>query len=186
MYRLRENERLPKDLQNQKRGRNTTSVINPDFSQNQAFEQQSSRESVERLNSINSINGAQQDNFVPDRQYSRSSAQSPLQQNIQYHQSSAPSAPPPSAPQPSAPLSNVEHQIVQLNNKTNSSSINTTPNFSQIETQNRMINQVKPSAPPASNNLRRRNSSFGFDFEKGAENTLPQGVCGEQQYGLEF
>lgn len=155
MIRLKENDRLPQDLQNKSRNK---MVLNEEFTEPPISP------NYQRMNSI-SENQQNQSNQILLLQ------QSPPQQNFQQNIriSSTPEQnpglvfppPPPSAP-PGQFRRSVSQRIVELNSNQD------TPitNFSQIENNNKLINNVKPSAPPASINLRRNNSNFGFDFEK--------------------
>ena len=165
MYRLRENERLPKDLQNQSRDKsaslNTNSkiVVNEDFIPSQNFESYN-----QQINNMVMIDTSQQPdpylqqlNLLPQSSTDYSSDNS--QELILPRCPSAPTAPP--APQ----SKNVCQRITEINTQINSNSNDCIPNFSRIESQNRLINEIKPSAPPASINqgLRRNKSTFGFE-----------------------
>ena len=152
MIRLKENDRLPQDLQNKSRNK---MVLNEEFTEPPISP------NYQRMNSI-SENPQNQILLLQ---------QSPPQQNFQQNIriSSTPEQnpglvfppPPPSAP-PSQFRRSVSQRIVELNSNQDAP----ITNFSQIENNNKLINNVKPSAPPASINLRRNNSNFGFDFEK--------------------
>ena len=155
MIRLKENDRLPQDLQNKSRNK---MVLNEEFTEPPISP------NYQRMNSI-SENPQNPQNQILLLQ------QSPPQQNFQQNIriSSTPEQnpglvfppPPPSAP-PSQFRRSVSQRIVELNSNQDAP----ITNFSQIENNNKLINNVKPSAPPASINLRRNNSNFGFDFEK--------------------
>ena len=158
MIRLKENDRLPQDLQNKSRNK---MVLNEEFTEPPISP------NYQRMNSIseNPQNPQNPQNQILLLQ------QSPPQQNFQQNIriSSTPEQnpglvfppPPPSAP-PSQFRRSVSQRIVELNSNQDAP----ITNFSQIENNNKLINNVKPSAPPASINLRRNNSNFGFDFEK--------------------
>ena len=168
MIRLKENESLPQDLQNK---RSDKMVINEDFmepqitqntpnyrlnsiSENQSTEQQIPNQNTKMLILQPSEHHYNQ-NQVQDHQLHHH------QQQLQQPNGIIFPPPPPSAPPNTSFKRSVSQRIVELN--TNAAPIT---NFSQIENNNKMINQVKPSAPPASINIRRNNSSYGFDFEK--------------------
>ena len=172
MIRLKENEKLPTNLQNKSRNRNSKIVVNEEYfsnqyqgPQHQHFEQTiQSPINIERTSSLSRTNhdiiqtSQTHDHFNFNRLSSVS--ESDPKPHITF-----PS--PPSAP----PSSNVCQKIIELNSQQNQNqNQNNTqvrlPNFSQIENQNILINNVKPSAPPASNNRKRINSCYGFEFEK--------------------
>lgn len=152
MIRLKENDRLPQDLQNKSRNK---MVLNEEFTEPPISP------NYQRMNSI-SENPQNQILLLQQSQ-----PQQNFQQNIRI--SSTPEQnpglvippPPPSAP-PSQFRRSVSQRIVELNSNQDAP----ITNFSQIENNNKLINNDKPSAPPACINLRRNNSNFGFDFEK--------------------
>ena len=163
MYRLRENQRLPQDLQNQNRDKSLNSnsnskiVINEEFVPSQNFES-----SNQQRNNLAMVDTSQQpDPYLQQlnllQQSSTDYSRENSQELILPRCPSAPTAPP--APQ----SKNVCQRITEINTKINSNDC--IPNFSRIESQNRLINEIKPSAPPASINqgLRRNKSTFGFE-----------------------
>lgn len=163
MYRLRENQRLPQDLQNQNRDKSVNSnsnskiVINEEFVPSQNFEY-----SNQQRNNLAMVDTPQQpDPYLQQlnllQQSSTDYSRENSQELILTRCPSAPTAPP--APQ----SKNVCQRITEINTQINSNDC--IPNFSRIESQNRLINEIKPSAPPASINqgLRRNKSTFGFE-----------------------
>ena len=170
MIRLKENESLPQDLQNKRRDK---IVLNDDF-----MEPQTSP-NYQRMNSISETQIVEQNQQHQQHQNNMLILQQPppqpqqhFQQNVRFstnpEQNSGILFAPPSAPPPQPSSASIKRSVSQRIVELNSTSSQPTPipNFSQIENNNKLINDVKPSAPPASINLRRNNSSFGFDFEK--------------------
>jgi hypothetical protein len=164
MYRLKQNENLAGDIHNRKRTNSSNIVINEDYGNNQNVQQgnpnQIPFENMERLNSIsenrlnNPIQSQSSDNNIQEIPSIRHPS---FTNTTNVHNGTFPTAP--SAPQFERCVS---QRIVEINNSNSQQII---PNFSQIESNNRLINDVKPSAPPASKTIRRNISTFGFDYE---------------------
>ena len=157
MYRLKENDRLPPDLQNKNREK---IVLNEDFMETQLSPD------YQRMNSISEQTPQNSQMLIleqprPQQTHFHSNVSTNQEQNIGI----VFPPPPPSAPAPETSIRrSVSQRIVEINS--NNSQSPPLTNFSQIENNNKLINNVKPSAPPASINLKRNNSNYGFDFEK--------------------
>lgn len=154
MVRLKENDRLPADLQNKRRDK---MVLNEHFSETKLSP------NYQTMNSISEQTQIPQNNQMLILQQPQQNFR--ISPTIEQNTGIVFTQPTPSAPpQPSTTTfrRSVSQRIIELNSNQDAP----ITNFSQIENNNKLINNEKPSAPPACINLRRNNSSFGFDFEK--------------------
>ena len=154
MYRLKENELLPSELQN----RSSRIVVNDDFNNSHLTPVQNSRSA--------SFGGTRSVNTQNYRPYCNSDSQAIFlnQGRPIINFPGIPSAPPPKSvsPSPSPCRSTTPHIVQQRIIQLDSTQI-PSQNFSQIQSNNKLLNNVKPSAPPASKNLTRNISINGFE-----------------------
>ena len=157
MYRLKENESLPSELQN----KSPRMVINEEFNPSQV-----NRDSapVKNLRPA-TFGGSRSVNTQNYRPYCNSDSQAVFinQSRPTINFPGIPSAPQPERVSPSSPCQSnsphiVQRRIIQLDSTQIPSQ-----NFTKIQTNNKLINDVKPSAPPASKNLTRNLSYLGFE-----------------------